>query len=67
MSAHGAPQIDERGIEHRHGCPMAGWDSRPSSVRGFHVLTCPGCGVVRLVRAGQGARQTRTTTTVNGG
>jgi len=56
-----APQIDEHGIAHRWGCPMSGWDSRPSQVRGFHVMTCPGCGAVRIVRAGQGDRQRATT------
>lgn len=52
MSRGSAPRIGERGVEHRYGCGMSGWDSRPASVPGFYVPTCPGCGVVRIVRTG---------------
>ena len=49
MTAHGAaPQIDENGIEHRWGCPMSGWEAHASRVPGFAILTCPGCGAVRI-------------------
>lgn len=50
MSAHTAPNLDQHGVEHRHGCPKSGWTSRPASIRGFHILTCPTCGTVRLTR-----------------
>lgn len=50
MTAHGAPQIDEHGNEHRWGCPMSGWQSHASRVPGFAILTCPDCGVVRIAR-----------------
>ena len=59
MSLDRAPQIDEHGVEHRWGCPMTGWDSRASRVPGFHILTCPGCGVVRIVRADTAGRPTK--------
>lgn len=52
MSVTHAPQIDERGTEHRWGCGMSGWLTRASSVPGFTIMRCSGCGVVRLVRAG---------------
>lgn len=51
-----APNVDENGVEHRRDCPKSGWTSRPASVPGFHILTCPGCGAVRLHLPGGGAR-----------
>ncbi|MBE7699239.1 hypothetical protein H9623_02820 [Oerskovia sp. Sa1BUA8] len=45
---------DEHGTTHRYGCYMPGWTSKPASLRGWHLLTCPTCGAVRLVRAGRG-------------
>ena len=46
-----APLIDEHGTEHRHGCHMPAPTSQPSRVPGFHILTCPTCGVVRVTRS----------------
>ncbi|MGY4642809.1 hypothetical protein ACVW07_000642 [Cellulomonas sp. URHB0016] len=42
--------IDEHGVTHRPGCNLPGWTSAPASLRGWHVLRCPECGAVRLVR-----------------
>lgn len=50
------PLIDEHGTEHRHGCPMPAPTSQPSRVPGFHILTCPTCGVVRVTRAKESTR-----------
>lgn len=50
MAALTSPNLDQYGVEHRHGCPKAGWTSRPASLRGFHILTCPTCGAIRLTR-----------------
>lgn len=43
---------DEHGVEHAPNCHKPGWVSRPASVRGWHLLDCPTCHAVRLVRAG---------------
>jgi hypothetical protein len=52
MPAARPPLINGHGIEHRYGCHMLGWTSKPSRVPGFHILTCPTCGVVRVTREG---------------
>jgi hypothetical protein len=51
MTTTHTPLIDEHGIEHRYGCHMPGWTSKPSRVPGFHILRCPTCGTVRVARA----------------
>lgn len=53
-SATRRPNLDQHGTEHRPGCHRPGWTSKPASLRGWHILTCPTCGAVRLVRAGRG-------------
>jgi hypothetical protein len=52
MTTTRTPLIDEHGIEHRYRCHMPGWTSKPSRVPGFHILTCPTCGVVHVTREG---------------
>ena len=57
MTSNRPPVIDEHGTEHRHGCHMPGWTSEPSRVRGYYILRCPTCGVVRITQARQPTKE----------
>jgi hypothetical protein len=41
-------EVDEHGVEHRHGCHCPGWTVTPSRVRGVSIARCDECGCVEL-------------------
>lgn len=40
------------GVRHRGPCDRPGWSTSSTSVRGWAVAWCLGCGVRRLIRTG---------------
>jgi hypothetical protein len=49
-----ATEVDEHGVEHRHGCHCPGWTVTPSRVRGVSIARCVECGCVELRTGGMG-------------
>lgn len=53
------PEVrDEHGTQHRHACTRPGWLIEAARMRGWNILRCADCGVVRLARTAdeRGAR-----------
>lgn len=42
---------DRFGVRHAARCQRPGWEIRPSTIPGWTVATCGGCGHVVLVRS----------------
>lgn len=49
-------RVDGWGVQHRPGCESGTWEVTPSAA-GVSVARCAGCGAVRLILAGGGARE----------